>query len=70
MRRTAAGAFYSPAGRRHLGVVVVRTCPACGPLHLHRAESRAVVDGAVRAGSCGATYRLALDAAAGLGGAR
>lgn len=54
----AVGEFYPPAGRRHLGVVVVRSCPACLHLHLHRANAAGSADGTTRTGSCGAEYRL------------
>ena len=59
-RTFAAGVFYPPTGRRHLGVVVVRTCPSCRELHLHRAESRGAIDGAMRSGSCGSLYAVQL----------
>lgn len=54
----AAGAFYPPAGRRTLGVVVVRCCPKCRQMHLHRAETVGSAHMAERTGSCGATYLL------------
>ena len=56
----ACGVFYPPAGRRYLAVVVVRTCPACGGTHLHRADSSGDVDGTDRRGSCGAAYVVQL----------
>lgn len=57
--RVAWGEFHPPTGRRHLGVVLVRGCPACGSsLHLHRASTADSADGTFRTGSCGATYLL------------
>lgn len=41
-----------------MGVAIVRRCPGCGHLHLHRAASLAAADGASRAGSCGTEYVL------------
>lgn len=68
VRAVAEGVFYPPAGRRHQGVVVVRSCPACGQLHLHRAEASGDVDGTDRRGSCGAAYVVQLLPADAVGG--
>lgn len=56
----ASGAFYPPAGRRTLGVVIVRACPSATfrQMHLHRAETAGSAHMAERTGSCGATYLL------------
>lgn len=52
----AVGIYYRPAGRRRLGAIVVRTCPACGHLHLHRATGPTT--SVVREGSCGVEYTV------------
>jgi hypothetical protein len=54
----ASGTYYPPAGRRRLGVIVVRTCPACLHLHLHRASGPTA--SVVRTGSCGAEYSISV----------
>ena len=54
----APAVYYPPVGRRRLGAVVVRTCPACSHMHLHRAEFASTADGTLRTGSCGAQYVL------------
>lgn len=64
----AAGEFHPPAGRRTLGVVVVRSCPACHQMHLHRAETVGSAHMAERVGSCGATYLLNVHHALPIGG--
>jgi hypothetical protein len=61
--RLAVGEWYAPCGRRHLGVVIVRTCPACQHLHLHRSATPDSAHGAVRTGSCGAAYVLTVRVA-------
>jgi hypothetical protein len=50
----AVGIYYPPSGRRRLGAIVVRSCPACLHLHLHRAAGP--VASTPRTGSCGAEY--------------
>lgn len=62
------GSYYPPAGRRTLGVVVVRSCPACHQMHLHRAETVGSAHMAERVGSCGATYLLNVHHALPIGG--
>jgi hypothetical protein len=52
----AVGIWYPPAGRRRLGAIVVRTCPRCSYLHLHR--SAGPVTSTTRQGSCGAEYTI------------
>lgn len=54
----ATGEYFPPAGRRRLGIILVRSCPRCGGAHLHRAVAAGAADGAVRAGSCGKLYCL------------
>lgn len=54
----AVGEYFPPAGRRRLGVVIVRRCPACAHLHLHRAVLVGTADGSTRTGSCGRSYVL------------
>lgn len=55
-RLVAVGEFHPPCGRRGLGAVIVRRCPACQYLHIHRAMLVRTVDGSERTGSCGVTY--------------
>lgn len=65
----AVGQFHPPAGRRHLGVVIVSRCPGCGHLHIHRAQAVATADGSSRTGSCGIEYKLRVLPAQRMGGA-
>jgi hypothetical protein len=64
----AVGEYHPPTGRRHLGVVIVRTCPNCGHLHIHRAMVATTADGTTRVGSCGIEYLLCVLPAERLGG--
>lgn len=48
--------WYEPAGRRGSWAAVVRSCPKCQSLHLHRFSEP--VYSALRRGSCGVTYLL------------
>jgi hypothetical protein len=57
-RLVAFGEYHPPVGRRRLGAVIVRRCPACAHLHQHRAVLPRTVDGETRVGSCGAEYAL------------
>lgn len=52
----AVGIWYPPAGRRRHGAIVVRTCPACRHMHLHRSDGP--VTSTTRTGSCGAEYTI------------
>jgi hypothetical protein len=54
----AVGEYHPPVGRRRLGAVIVRRCPACRHLHQHKAIVVATADGSMRTGSCGAVYTL------------
>lgn len=51
------GELHAPAGRRTLHVLVVRHCPGCAHLHLHRVGDPSRI-GYLRVGSCGVTYRV------------
>lgn len=65
----AVGEFHLPAGRRHIGVVIVSRCPGCAHLHIHRAIAATTADGSTRTGSCGIEYRLRVLPARRIGGA-
>lgn len=69
-RHVATGVWYPPAGRRRLGVVIVRRCPACLHLHLHRAMLVGTADGSTRIGGCGRAYVLRVLPAADRAGSR
>lgn len=53
----AVGELHPPAGRRHLWVLLVRRCPACAHLHIHRV-GRPSAGTHRRTGSCGADYEI------------
>ena len=65
----AFGEYFPPAGRRHLGAILIRRCPGCSHAHFHRGSRVASVDGESRTGSCGTEYRVRVLPAARVGGA-
>lgn len=48
--------LHPPAGRRRLPLLLVRSCPACRHLHIHRGTG--IAGSGVRTGSCGVVYQL------------
>lgn len=56
---TVVGELHAPAGRRTLYVLLVRRCPACAHLHVHRTGRPAATSWS-RSGSCGAAYEVVL----------
>jgi len=53
----ASGELFSPCGRRRLWSLIVRRCPNCSHLHIHRLGNPAA-DTFIRTGSCGAAYKV------------
>lgn len=53
----AVGELHRPGGRRRQWVLIVRRCPACEHLHLHRTE-RPAARTWPRTGSCGTRYTV------------
>jgi hypothetical protein len=53
----AYGELFSPYGRRHLWSLIVRRCPNCRHMHIHKIGNPSA-ESWIKTGSCGRDYRV------------